>query len=98
MRDDERLNPYLLGALAIGTGVGLFVLLRSQKDDAHWSPAARLVAGAIGGGLLIYGRNATGKTAKLAEATGIGMLTRSLLDQPVRSLRDVIKPTQLMAL
>lgn len=51
---------------------------RWEFMQANWSPAARLVASALGGGLVIYGLRARGPLAKATATVGVGLLARGI--------------------
>jgi hypothetical protein len=102
MRTSGGVMPYLLGGVALGAGAAWLLRKRAPsplpEPKGEWTLGMRLATGAIGGGLMMYGNRATGKTARLAAVTGMGLVTRSILDQPVRGWQDVIKPRTLLAL
>ena len=54
-----------------------------MKDN--WSPATRLLAGALGGGLTVYGLRSHGILARASAAAGAGLLARGLSNRPVGS-------------
>jgi CBS domain-containing protein len=56
--------------------------------QSNWSPAARLVASAVGGGLAIYGLKASGPLAKATCTLGFGLLARGLSNKEVSSWAD----------
>jgi uncharacterized membrane protein len=102
----ERLK--LAGGVGLGAGL-LYVLgregaRRGWRDAAEglsartWSPAARLLAGAAGGGLAFYGaRRRDGMGAALG-GVGLGLIARGLSDRPLRQLvrlREIALPAQV---
>ena len=62
---------------------------RSEFMQANWSPAARLVATALGGGLVIYGLRARGPLAKATATVGAGLLARGVSNKEVGSWTDL---------
>jgi CBS domain-containing protein len=63
----------------------------SQRWDfmqSNWSPTSRLLASAIGGGLVLYGLRARGPVAKTVAAAGAGLLTRGISNKEVSSWPD----------
>lgn len=58
---------------------------RSEFMQSNWSPAARLMAGAVGGGMVLYGMRSKGRVAKAAAAVGAGLLTRGVSNKEVSS-------------
>ena len=57
--------------------------------QANWSPAARVVASALGGGLVIYGLRARGPLAKATATVGAGLLARGVSNKEVASWTDL---------
>jgi hypothetical protein len=53
----------------------------------NWSPATRILASALGGGLAIYGYRRRGLVGKTATALGMGLLTRGVTNQGMPMLR-----------
>lgn len=51
---------------------------RSAFMRSNWSPATRLFASAVGGGLVLYGVRARGPIAKTTATVGAGLLTRGI--------------------
>jgi hypothetical protein len=51
----------------------------------NWSPAFRVLAGALGGGLALYGLRARGPAAKTAGTFGLGLLARGISNTPITS-------------
>jgi len=62
---------------------------RSEFMQANWSPTARLVASALGGGLVIYGLRASGPLAKATATVGAGLLARGVSNKEVGSWADL---------
>jgi hypothetical protein len=62
---------------------------RSEFMQANWSPTARLVASAFGGGLVIYGMRAHGPLAKATATVGAGLLARGVSNKEVASWTDL---------
>ncbi len=95
---------YVIGGLALGAGV-VYYLNRRNRPAAepapvlagnHWSRNERLAAGIAGAGLALYGMRSEGKFARAASLAGMGLLARSVQDQPVHKLSDVISPAALL--
>jgi len=61
---------------------------RAEFMQANWSPAARFVAAAVGGGLTLYGLRQRGALAKTTATVGAGLLTRAVLNREITSLTD----------
>jgi uncharacterized membrane protein len=95
---EGEMSPYVTGALLAGIGAGLFFVIRSQRGREHWTPAARMAIGAMGGSLVLLGIRAPGRIGRLAATTGAGIVVRSAMDRPIRSLADVVQPQKLFAL
>ncbi len=53
----------------------------------NWSPATRVLAAALGGGVAVYGYKRGGLLGKTATALGMGLLTRGLMNRSVPMLR-----------
>jgi uncharacterized membrane protein len=59
---------------------------RFELLQDHWSPAARLLVGAAGGGLALYGATRRDRLGAALGSLGLGLLVRGLTDQPVRRI------------
>jgi uncharacterized membrane protein len=61
---------------------------RARPDvwDREWTPAARLLAGAAGGGLALYGATRRGRIGAALGSLGLGLIVRGLTDAPLRRL------------
>lgn len=57
----------------------------SPQWTGRWTPASRLVAGAIGGALSYYGMRRRGLLGAAMTATGMGMITRGASNRATRS-------------
>lgn len=57
--------------------------------QTYWSPTARLLAGAAGGGLALYGAARRGVLGTLLGTAGLGMLTRALTNLPMKRIIGV---------
>ncbi|MGH9630587.1 MAG: hypothetical protein ACRD7E_19925, partial [Bryobacteraceae bacterium] len=55
----------------------------SEFMQSNWTPAMRFAAGAVGGGLAIYGLSCSGVTGKATAALGLGLLARGLTNTEV---------------
>jgi CBS domain-containing protein len=62
---------------------------RWEFMQTNWTPAARVVAGALGGGLAFYGMRAQGPVAKAVAASGLVLLARSVANRDVSSMADL---------
>jgi len=62
------------------SGAGIFQSegARARMDFKNWTPATRVAASAIGGGLVLYGLTAPHRWSKATAALGIGLLTRGI--------------------
>jgi CBS domain-containing protein/osmotically-inducible protein OsmY len=64
------------------SGAGIFQSegARARMDflQKNWTPATRVAASAIGGGLVLYGLTAPHRWSKATAALGIGLLTRGI--------------------
>jgi hypothetical protein len=102
------MNGYLVFGIAVGVGAALVWKLTHgkrrpparqqpvQTGEGHWSPTARILTGAIGGGLVLYSSRVPGKMSRIAMTAGTGLLMRSLNDQPVTKLTDFVRPQALI--
>lgn len=59
---------------------------RSEWRQRNWSPTARLIAGAAGGALAIYGASRQDAIGATASALGIGLLVRGLTNLETKRL------------
>jgi uncharacterized membrane protein len=59
---------------------------RSFLLEEEWTPAARLLAGAAGGGLALYGATRRGTLGAALGSLGLGLIMRGLTDAPLRRL------------
>lgn len=55
----------------------------------NWSPTARLLAGALGGGLALLGLSQRGWAGAACEAAGLGLLARGLTNRDMKSLAGI---------
>jgi hypothetical protein len=55
----------------------------------NWSPAARLMAGAAGGGLLLYSLKSHSKIGKAAVPIALGLLTRGITNREMKELGSI---------
>jgi len=62
---------------------------RSELTQSNWSPATRVVASAIGGGLVLYGLRGRGPVAKATAAVGAGLLSRGISNKELSSWTDL---------
>jgi uncharacterized membrane protein len=62
---------------------------RQRSEASHmWTPTARLIGGVVGGGLAAYGLRSSNRVGKATTLAGVGLLTRAITNQDVRSLAD----------
>jgi uncharacterized membrane protein len=61
-----------------------------------WSPTRRLLVGAAGGGLALYGAARRGRLGAALGSVGLGLLVRGLTDIPVRRLTGADRERGLM--
>jgi uncharacterized membrane protein len=59
---------------------------RFELKEMRWSPTARLLVGAAGGGLALYGAARRDRVGAALGSLGLGLLVRGLTDRPVRRL------------
>jgi uncharacterized membrane protein len=59
---------------------------RMEFMQAHWSPAARLVAGATGASLALYGRTRPGMLGTVTGGAGAALLLRAMFNVELRRL------------
>lgn len=60
----------------------------AELMQTNWSPSTRFLAGALGGGLAIYGMRARGPLAKASAAVGAGLLARGISNKEITSWTD----------
>ncbi len=71
--------------------MGEVVVMAKRSAPLHWSPATRLVVGAAGGALALYGKKQGGMLGSAVSALGFGLVTRSLTNTaPVRTVRPTV--------
>jgi hypothetical protein len=66
--------------------------------QTNWSPTTRLMASALGGGLLVYGMKGRSKLAKATATFGLGLLTRGITNREVASLTNLGSARRLVGL
>lgn len=62
---------------------------RAEYLQHHWSPAARLIAGAAGGGAGLYGLSKPGAVNKAVGMAGLLLLARAVTDLEIKRLTGV---------
>jgi hypothetical protein len=62
---------------------------RSEFMQSNWSPATRAMAGALGGGMVLYGLRGHGALAKATAAVGAGLLSRGIANKELSSWTDM---------
>ncbi len=70
---------------------------RSEFLQANWSPSARVLAGAVGGGLALVGFARPGAVATIAGTLGAGLLARAVVNKDIGSLADLEPVRRLFA-
>jgi uncharacterized membrane protein len=65
---------------------------RFELDEQPWTPAARLLVSAAGGGLALYGAKRRGRIGAALGSLGVGLLVRSLTDLTLRTLAGRARP------
>jgi uncharacterized membrane protein len=65
---------------------GRLRLEQSEFMQVSWSPSARLLAGATGGALVLYGLRRRGLSGAAIDLLGFGLLARGLTNLPLRDL------------
>jgi uncharacterized membrane protein len=58
-------------------------------DEPQWTPAARLLVSAAGGGLAFYGAKRRGRIGAALGSVGLGLLVRGLTDLTLRRIAGV---------
>lgn len=61
---------------------------RMDFMQSHWAPSTRVLASAVGGGLLLYGLKSKGAVAKATASVGLGLLTRGIGNRELAELKD----------
>lgn len=97
MEHNGSMNSPLVAGLAIAAGIGVALWLNRREDRGESRAVARLASGAVGGGLLLYGMNASGKLSRLAATAGGTLLVRSLKDEPIRHWTEIINPAKMFS-
>ncbi len=98
---------FLVGGLAVGAALAWRYRHKSKSEEIiplpvqnevaeDWSMAERIALGAAGGGLLIYGMRSKSKLGRVASLAGAGMLARSVRNEAVHELSDVVNPRALL--
>jgi hypothetical protein len=64
---------------------------RFEFMQRNWSPAARVFAGALGGGMLLYGMKSRGRISKPMSALGVGLLTRGITNREFTSMPAAVR-------
>jgi len=57
--------------------------------NRNWSPATRVMASAVGGGMLLYGIKSRSKIGKATSALGLGLLTRGITNREMSELKGM---------
>ena len=55
--------------------------------NRNWSPATRVMASAVGGGLLLYGMKSRSRIGKATSALGLGLLTRGITNREMTEMK-----------
>jgi CBS domain-containing protein len=54
-----------------------------------WSPSTRVMASAVGGGLLLYGMKSRSRIGKATSALGLGLLTRGITNREMAEMKGM---------
>ena len=57
--------------------------------NKNWSPATRVMAGAVGGGMFLYGMKSRSRIGKATSALGLGLLTRGISNREMTELKGI---------
>jgi hypothetical protein len=57
--------------------------------NKNWSPATRLMASAVGGGLLLYGMKSRSRIGTATSALGLGLLTRGITNREMADIKGI---------
>jgi len=57
--------------------------------NKSWSPSTRMMAGAVGGGLLLYGIKSRSSMGKATATVGLGLLTRGIANREIADLKGI---------
>jgi len=57
--------------------------------NKNWSPTTRVMASAVGGGLLLYGMKSRSKIGKATSALGLGLLTRGITNREMAEMKGM---------
>jgi uncharacterized membrane protein len=99
---DTRLK--VVGGMGLGAGLLLLLdpagglrRLRRVRDteDPPWTPAARLLVSAAGGGLALYGATRRGRIGAALGSLGVGLLVHGLTDLTLRTPTGRARPEAL---
>jgi hypothetical protein len=64
--------------------------------NKNWSPATRLMASAVGGGLLLYGVKSRSRIGKATSALGLGLLTRGITNREMSEMKGMTRFRRLV--
>jgi hypothetical protein len=57
--------------------------------NKNWSPTTRVMASAVGGGLLLYGMKSRSRIGKATSALGLGLLTRGITNREMAEMKNM---------
>jgi uncharacterized membrane protein len=83
---DNRLEPHATPEGVPGLqGAPNRLYTRDDPSSGHWSPGIRLLAGAGGGALALYGGQRGGLSGRFLRLAGIGLALRSVFNKPLNA-------------
>jgi len=62
----------------------------------NWSPTTRVMASAVGGGLLLYGMKSRSHMGKATATVGLGLLTRGIANREIAEIKGISKIRRLV--
>jgi CBS domain-containing protein len=71
---------------------------RMNFMQSNWAPATRVVGGAIGGGLALYGLRSSGPVAKATALAGLSLLARAVMNRDIAELADIEEAKRLVGM
>jgi osmotically-inducible protein OsmY len=74
-------NPNLQGVTRPGE--------KPEFMQKNWSPTARAMASAVGGGMLLYGLKSRNTMGKATAGVGLGLLTRGITNREMKELNAI---------
>jgi osmotically-inducible protein OsmY len=65
------------------------LLTRNAAGHSGWGPAMRLLSGAVGGGMMLYGLRSRSTMGKASASLGLGLLTRGIANREFGRLGEI---------